>query len=76
MRSRFLLSLTTVVITACGPAADQESDRTAVDYSTGTHVVLLGTGTPNADPERSGPAVAVIANGTPYLVDAGPGLLP
>jgi len=38
-------------------------------------VVLLGTGTPNADPDRSGPAVAVIANGTPYLVDAGPGIV-
>jgi ribonuclease BN (tRNA processing enzyme) len=38
-------------------------------------VVLLGTGTPNADPDRSGPAVAVIANGTPYLVDAGPGVV-
>lgn len=38
-------------------------------------VVLLGTGTPNADPDRSGPAVAVVANGTPYLVDAGPGIV-
>ncbi|MSR06954.1 MAG: MBL fold metallo-hydrolase [Gemmatimonadetes bacterium] len=38
-------------------------------------VVLLGTGTPNADPDRSGPAVAVIANGSTYLVDAGPGIV-
>ena len=38
-------------------------------------VVLLGTGTPNADPDRWGPAVAVIVNGTPYLVDAGPGVV-
>jgi len=36
---------------------------------------MLGTGTPNADPERSGPAVAVIAGGRAYLVDAGPGLV-
>ena len=36
---------------------------------------LLGTGTPNADPERSGPAVAVVVNGTPYLVDFGPGVV-
>ena len=41
----------------------------------GTQVVMLGTGTPNPDPERSGPAVAVVANGTAYLVDAGPGLV-
>lgn len=40
-----------------------------------TKVVLLGTGTPNADPERSGPAVAVVVNGTPYLVDSGPGVV-
>ena len=41
----------------------------------GTRVVMLGTGTPNADPERSGPAVAVVVNGTAYLVDAGPGVM-
>jgi ribonuclease Z len=38
-------------------------------------VVMLGTGTPNPDPERSGPAVAVIAGGRPYLVDCGPGVV-
>jgi ribonuclease BN (tRNA processing enzyme) len=40
-----------------------------------TQVVLLGTGTPNADPDRSGPAVAVVVNDTPYLVDFGPGVV-
>jgi ribonuclease BN (tRNA processing enzyme) len=40
-----------------------------------TQVVMLGTGTPNADPERSGPAVAIVVNGTPYLVDFGPGVV-
>src|SRR5690348_16366876 len=35
-------------------------------------VVVLGTGTPNADPDRFGPAVAIVVNGKPYLVDAGP----
>ena len=38
-------------------------------------VVMLGTGTPNADPERSGPAVAVVAGGRAYLVDCGPGVV-
>jgi ribonuclease Z len=37
--------------------------------------VLLGTGTPNADPERAGPAVAVVVHGHAYLVDAGPGVV-
>jgi ribonuclease BN (tRNA processing enzyme) len=41
----------------------------------GTRIVLLGTGTPNADPERSGPAVAIVVNGSPYLVDCGPGVV-
>lgn len=40
-----------------------------------TRLVLLGTGTPNADPDRSGPALAVVVDGVPYLVDAGPGVV-
>jgi ribonuclease BN (tRNA processing enzyme) len=38
-------------------------------------LVVLGTGTPNADPDRSGPALAVVVNGASYLVDAGPGVV-
>src|SRR5580692_11754297 len=38
-------------------------------------VILLGTGTPNADPERSGPSVVVVAGGAPYIVDFGPGVV-
>lgn len=38
-------------------------------------LVLLGTGTPNADPTRAGPALAVVVGGRPYLVDAGPGIV-
>ena len=40
-----------------------------------TQVVMLGSGTPVPDPERSGPAVAVIVNGRAYLVDCGPGVV-
>jgi ribonuclease Z len=40
-----------------------------------THVVLLGTGTPNADPDRSGPAVAIVVDSSVYIVDAGPGIV-
>ena len=40
-----------------------------------TQVVLLGTGTPNAEPDQAGSAIAVISNDTPYLVDFGPGVV-
>jgi ribonuclease BN (tRNA processing enzyme) len=40
-----------------------------------TQVVLLGTGTPAPDPERSGPATAVVVDDTPYLVDFGSGVV-
>ncbi|NQU88661.1 MAG: MBL fold metallo-hydrolase [Mariniphaga sp.] len=40
-----------------------------------TKVVLLGTGTPNPDPEHSGGSVAIIIGTTSYIVDFGPGLV-
>jgi ribonuclease BN (tRNA processing enzyme) len=40
-----------------------------------TKVVLLGTGTPNPTPDRSGPCVAVVVNEQSYLVDFGPGVV-
>lgn len=38
-------------------------------------VVMLGTGTPVADPERSGPATAVVVGENVWIVDAGPGVV-
>ncbi|MCP4231356.1 MAG: MBL fold metallo-hydrolase [bacterium] len=46
-----------------------------IETEPGDKVVFLGTGTPNADPERSGPSVAIIANESPYIVDFGPGVV-
>src|SRR5215212_2697605 len=40
-----------------------------------TQIVMLGTGTPSPDPDRSGPATAVVVNGTAYLVDVGAGVV-
>lgn len=37
-------------------------------------LVVLGTGMPLPNPYRSGPGYAVVANGYPYLVDAGEGI--
>src|SRR5437867_1003333 len=36
---------------------------------------MLGTGTPNADPDRFGPAVAVVVDDMSYLVDFGVGVV-
>src|SRR5229473_7427853 len=40
-----------------------------------TDVVVLGTGNPSADPDRWGPAVAVVVNDRAYLIDCGPGVV-
>lgn len=42
---------------------------------TRTKVVVLGTGTPNADPDRLGPSVAVVVDDASYLVDFGVGVV-
>ena len=45
------------------------------DYSTSdvTKVVVIGSGTPAADPRHGGISVAVVVNGEPYIIDCGPG---
>jgi len=47
------------------------------DYSDSeiTKLVLLGTGTPIADPNRSGCSIAIIVNSMPYIIDFGPGVV-
>jgi ribonuclease BN (tRNA processing enzyme) len=40
-----------------------------------THVILLGTGTPNPEPEHSGPSVAIVSAGNVYVVDSGAGVV-
>ena len=40
-----------------------------------SRVVLLGTGNPAPDPDRSGPATAIIVKDTAYLIDFGAGVV-
>jgi ribonuclease BN (tRNA processing enzyme) len=49
--------------------------QTANTKTSSTQVVLLGTGSPFPDPDRSGPATAIVVNGSAYLVDFGPGVV-
>jgi len=72
--SRLILSsiwLLSVSVLAVFPALAQSPKGP----SGTTKVILLGTGNPKPDPDRSGPATAVVVKGTAYLVDFGPGVV-
>lgn len=56
-----------VALAACSTPDAQVADD--------LRLVILGTGTPIADPERSGPSLAVVAGDKAYLFDAGPGVV-
>jgi ribonuclease BN (tRNA processing enzyme) len=66
-----LVLAATLVLVSASTARPQSDYRP----SPTTQVVLLGTGTPGPLPDRSGPCVAIVVNGTPYLVDLGPGVV-
>lgn len=57
------------------PSRQQQVVSVGRDYSTSsiTKLVMLGSGTPIPLIERSGPALAVVVNDRPYLIDAGEG---
>ena len=40
-----------------------------------TRVVMLGTGTPLPDPNRSGPSTAIVVDTSAYIIDAGTGIV-
>ncbi|MDH4065108.1 MAG: MBL fold metallo-hydrolase, partial [Acidobacteriota bacterium] len=63
-----------VALGAVGVTVARTSGRSAAS-ATRTTIVMLGTGTPIPDPDRSGPAVAVVVDGTAYLFDAGAGVV-
>jgi ribonuclease BN (tRNA processing enzyme) len=65
--------LATLVGAAIAPLAAHPSG--AQQSTPASSLVVLGTGTPNADPDRSGPGLAIVVNGEAYLVDAGPGIV-
>jgi hypothetical protein len=53
----------------------QESTSHSPSHQTArTKIVLLGTGTPVPDPDRSGPATAIVVDDRAYLVDFDPAL--
>lgn len=64
--SNALLSLAFAMVLLSSPAISQ---------SARTSIVMLGTGTPIPDPDRSGPAVAITVDSVAYLFDAGTGVV-
>jgi len=70
-RSRTFLFVVLMLFTASLSAGQQPQTPAASK----TRIVLLGTGNPGPDPDRSGPATAIIVNGTAYLIDFGPGVV-
>ena len=63
------------VLVALTPSAQQPAGQPSKERPTRTRVVLLGTGTPVPDPDRSGPATAIVVGDSAYLVDFGPGVV-
>ncbi len=66
LRCRIALGLTLALAALAAPrSAGSQEPR----------IILLGTGTPNPDPARSGPSAAVLIGDRAFIVDAGPGVV-
>ena len=64
-----------VIVSAVPESMTSAGEQPASVAPNRTQVVLLGTGNPPADPDRSGPATAIVVNDTAYLVDFGAGVV-
>ena len=69
----FLIGL--LIVTALLASTLNAQSQTTDTRTSKTQVVLLGTGNPVPDPDRSGPATAIVVKGSAYLVDFGPGIV-
>lgn len=68
---RLVLFINMVVMAAFGAQAEEAK----IQPSHTTQLILLGTGNPNPFPDRAGPATLIVVNDTPYLFDAGEGVM-
>ena len=75
MRVTRVTCLCAPLLVALGANAQQHASQPPSGHTTRTKVVLLGTGTPIPDPDRSGPATAIVVGDSAYLVDFGPGVI-
>jgi ribonuclease BN (tRNA processing enzyme) len=69
------LFLTFVSIAAAIPfGARTQQSATPSAAAKSVEIVILGSGTPNPNPDRQGPSLAIVVNEKAYLVDAGTGV--
>lgn len=68
--SKTIFAVSAAVLLSCAPLSAQVKPD-----STRTQIVFLGTGGPAPNPDKSGISVAIVVNGSSYIVDAGPGLV-
>jgi ribonuclease Z len=61
------LALTMILLATVGSAQTASRSRSSI--------LMLGTGNPVPDPDRFGPATAVVVDSAAYLVDAGDGVM-
>ena len=64
-----------IILLAVSAVAQESVSHPPSQQVARTRVVLLGTGTPVPDPDRSGPATAIVVDDSAYLVDFGPGIV-
>lgn len=64
-----LASLVAVVLVAASYSQPQSK------FTGKTQIVFLGTGNPRPDPDRMGPSLAIVVNGSSYIVDCGTGVV-
>ena len=69
------MSYAGLLLFALAALAQPSASQLPKEHTTRTRVVLLGTGTPVPDPDRSGPATAIVVDNNAYLVDFGPGVV-
>ena len=70
-----LVIIVSVVMFQLEPLARRGQCQPRVDPTPRTRVVLLGTGTPVPDPDRSGPSTVIVVDDRAYLIDFGPGVV-
>src|SRR5215470_6014837 len=75
MKITRVICYSALLVVTLAASSQQPAGQPSKQPVTRTRVVLLGTGTPVPDPDRSGPATAIVVDDNAYLVDFGPGVV-